>query len=75
MATFNPNGLEGLWSVADYDIETSDAIFTDFFRVKGLAGAKQASTKVTYKIMNYDILGPEDFHKDRSMDKSYNEDV
>lgn len=75
VSTFNPQGIEGVWSISNDDLYISEAYYKDFFRIESMLDTKKVSTKVVYKIMNYDYLGPADFHEDRALDPTFNTNV
>ena len=71
VATFNNDGIQGLWSVTDDAVYLSEAKYSEFFRARAATKSRKQTATVTYKIMNYDFLGPEEFHNDRELDPTY----
>ena len=69
VATFWPQGVNGTWIVDQDDLYNSDAFFKDQFMLVEDDEDELTVSSVVFKIKDYDMVGPEDFHADRSLDK------
>lgn len=58
----------GSWTIDADDWATSDAKYKDFFTMSKESVHMSARSQVIYRIKDYDLLGPPDFHKDRLYD-------
>jgi len=68
VATFDEHGVEGDWLVTQDDLYSSNAPFRDFFMLENESVVEKTNATVFYRIKYYDMVGPSDFHKDRTLD-------
>mmetsp|Transcript_3438 Transcript_3438/g.4552 ORF Transcript_3438/g.4552 Transcript_3438/m.4552 type:complete len:199 (+) Transcript_3438:555-1151(+) len=68
MAHFSENGVEGDWIVTQDDLYSSSSLYRDFFLDHNESG-QEISANIVYKVKDYDLVGPNDFHADRPLDK------
>lgn len=69
VATFDEDGVKGDWMVTQDDYYSSNALYRDFFALDPQKGLQHNNATVIYKVKDYDLVGPVDFHSDRSIDK------
>ena len=70
MATFDEAGVPGDWIVTQDDFYSSNSLYRDFFTHQlEQGGLYDTNATVIYKVKDYDLVGPADFHADRPMDK------
>lgn len=72
VASFREEGIQGTWLVGQDDLLFSKSEFRDWFALTKSDEVEKTSSKVVYTIEDYDLVGPEDFHMDRSLDKLRN---
>lgn len=73
-AIFIENNAEGTWTVSQDDIYASYCKNKSFFILEtSKKSGKAPASQVLFKIKDYDLVGPKDFHDDRSFDKSRDE--
>ena len=73
VATFDSQGVFGTWKVTQDDLYTSQAKYKEFFMLVDEEVSEKTVSSVVYKIKDYDLVGPEDFHADRALDKNRDE--
>lgn len=71
LGVFNKKGIEGHWQVRNEDLYASKSRFRSFFMSQDKNEEPAAS--VVFKIRDYDMVGPAEFHEDRSLDKLRND--
>lgn len=54
------------------DLLFSKSAFRDWFALTKTDEVENTSSRVVYTIEDYDLVGPDDFHMDRSLDKLRN---
>lgn len=72
VASFREEGIRGTWLVGQDDLLFSKSTFRDWFALTKTDKVEKTSSKVVYTIEDYDLVGPDDFHMDRSLDKLRN---
>jgi len=70
VATFDEEGVKGTWKVTQDDLYNSDSKYKDFFMLVNEDVSEKTQSTVVYKIKDYDMVGPEEFHEDRPYDKN-----
>lgn len=69
VATFADEGVSGTWKVTSDDLYESSARYKDFFMLTEEQVSEKTKSNVVYKVKDYDLVGPPDFHEDRRFDK------
>ena len=67
--SFNDEGFEGTWLVDHDDLYVSESKYKDFFYYEDEADLVKTNSRVVFKIKDYDMVGPDDFHVDNKLDK------
>ena len=65
---FHPDGIDGTWLVDHDDLYVSESKYKNFFYYEDYNDLEKTSSKVVFKIMNYDMVGPDDFHEDNALE-------
>ena len=69
VASFKDGGVDGNWFVSQEDFYSSNSKFKDIFMLTPEQSDDYTISTVTYKVKDYDMLGPADFHEDRNLDE------
>ena len=67
--TFIDGGIQGTWLVDHDDLYTSSAKYKNFFYYEDANDLERTISNVVFKIKDYDMVGPADFHADNELDK------
>ena len=73
VATFKDTGVEGTWFVTQDDFYSSQAEFKNYFALTSYDKPEKPYSSVIFKVKDYDMVGPAEFHEDR--DKDTNRDA
>ena len=55
--------------MAQDDLYESSAMYRDFFMLVNEQVNEKSESGVIFKLKDYDLVGPDDFHEDRRFDK------
>ena len=69
VATFDEQGVAGTWKVTQDDLYESSSMYKDFFMLADEQVSEKTEAYVIYRLKDYDLVGPNDFHADRRFDK------
>lgn len=67
VATFGEDGILGDWLVTRDDLYSSSANFRDFFMLSSDRIVEKTNATVIFRVKNYDMVGPADFHEHISL--------
>jgi len=69
VAAFDKKGVRGDWLVNQDDMYSSNARFKNYFQLHHDKIVEKTNATIQFAIKDYDMVGPADFHQDRSLDK------
>ena len=65
---FLTDSIKGNWIVENDDLYTSQSKYRNFFYYEDASYLEHTVSSVVFKIKNYDLVGPADFHEDDKLD-------